>query len=63
MIALILYSEKDKYGHTRQVVSHGVDTNTLRNIVLSQDPIEYYIRECQAFKHPEHGWCIDVEKP
>tara|TARA_B100000700_G_scaffold230615_1_gene255017 strand:- start:466 stop:633 length:168 start_codon:yes stop_codon:yes gene_type:complete len=37
MIIIITYKEKNK-----TIVSHGIDTKNDKNIVLQQEPIEYY---------------------
>lgn len=41
MIIVITYRETDEYGHEVEVVSHGIDTTTLKNITLSQDDVRY----------------------
>lgn len=58
MIILITYTEKNKLGRTEEIVSHGIDSRTFKNVILSQDPISYYVQTCGAFKCPNHGWCM-----
>lgn len=48
-IYLITYREQ----HTI-MVSHGVDEETLCNVCLSQDPLDYYIKTCGA-RRDENG--------
>ena len=46
MIIVITCTEKnEKTGHWETLVSHGVDSSTGRNVVLSCEPIEYYTRQ------------------
>lgn len=54
MIILITVKEKIK-NITYDIVSHGIDSETLQNIVLQNEPIGYYINKCGACFNPNIG--------
>lgn len=41
MIIVIAYKETDEYGNENEIISHGVDTVTFKNIPLPQDDVRY----------------------
>lgn len=46
----------------RLYVSHGIDVDTLQNVVLSQDPLDYYISKCGAYLDPYEGEYVIEDK-
>lgn len=48
-----------KTNRTEVVISHGVDYDTFKNIVLPSEDIAYYKTHCGAYEHPEHGLVMD----
>jgi hypothetical protein len=41
MIIVITHRETDEYGNEVEMISHGIDTATLKNITLPQDDVRY----------------------
>jgi hypothetical protein len=63
---IILITVREFNKQTRRyetVVSHGIDEFTNRNIVLSNDLIEYYVRNCGAVYDDLLGHYVMLVKP
>jgi hypothetical protein len=66
MIILITCYELDKKGNNVEIVSHGVNSRTGRNICLPCEPLSYYIQEANAiWSADEYAWLLpqdEIEK-
>lgn len=59
MIILITYKHRNPKTNREEIyVSHGVEFHSMRNVVLSTDPLSYYIRECGALYDENLGWIL-----
>ncbi len=61
---IILMTYKDPDRRNQVFVSHGIDTETLKNVVMSGEPLDYYIRHCGAkLDQDTHEYYLDNSKP
>lgn len=61
-IILVTYKDPDK--RSQVFVSHGIDTETLKNVVMSPEPLDYYIRYCGArLDQDSHEYYLENPKP
>ena len=62
IIKVITCEDVNSIGKDETFVSHGVDVETLENIVLQSLPIDHYINDKWVIFDNIYGWILSNEK-
>lgn len=60
-IYLSTFRDPEVFGGNVTMVSHGINEDTLMDIPMPQEPLEYYINECGAKCDNFYEWYIEGE--
>ena len=60
-IYLMTFRDPEVFGGNVTMVSHGINEDTFQDVIMPQEPLDYYINECGARLDSSHEWYIEGE--
>lgn len=61
-VMVITVVETNRFGYEEHIVSHGVDVDTGKDIVMQQQPVKYYGNSIRFDAESNEFWLWDVEE-